>query len=395
MLVLSTGTHSICMFSLPTKFPFGFAGYIQASMSTFKEMLERTNPLLAFPSKKPHLISAPKSSRVQSLRPHQLKAAAPSTSRRLPSVLRAAPSPSTPQAELMYAPLPSMPAASVPGGPAAFTVGRVGRLAASLLPGETEDEMVKLDEGFSLAAHLVNDRLRLLKTHNRIASQCGLLQLKDKAGDCHTISVPVYMVLCCAVLCCVVLCCAALCLAVCYLFAVTPPPVMVLNTTLGCSFLRDHSVLFRVQGCRVCRVQGMHHHQPTSLLSNINIVSCFTTHHIDWLVFMAESQYVVLDSDDNSCNMCQPQLVIYIYIYTHIYKLVCCALQVLESVLMLLLSWMDVGGHRQLCGPLRCWFTTSSSTLTSPDRVSSPQRVVMRHKWARPCRLPSTGLCQK
>ena len=185
MLVLSSGTPSICMFSQPAKFPFGFAGYIQALMSTFKEVLEksaRTKPLLALPAKKPNLIPTPNSSPLMTwVHPHQPKAAAPSTSRRLSTMPRGAP--------------PTSPSSGCPSG-STTQLGRVGRLAASLLPGGTNDEALKLDEGFSAAAHLVNDRLRVLKTHNRIASQCGLVQLKDKAGDRHTISAPVYMVLC-------------------------------------------------------------------------------------------------------------------------------------------------------------------------------------------------------
>ena len=172
MLVIRTGTHSIRMFSQPAKISFGFAGYIQALLSTFKEVLEqylldKAPPGLPFKEASHHSNTQVIKGAVTTSPPakdgrppppqggfHQSQGQHP-----LPQLYQASPQgqPTT-QPALLSAPSPSMTAASVLGGPSTFppdTIGRVGRLSASLLPAETDGEPLKLDEGFSMAAHLV------------------------------------------------------------------------------------------------------------------------------------------------------------------------------------------------------------------------------------------------
>ena len=64
----------------------------------------------------------------------------------------------------------------------------LGRVSVRLSPADSS-KAIKLPSNFESVGFVVNDGLRLQRTHNRVISQSGIAQLKNKKGNTYMLSI--------------------------------------------------------------------------------------------------------------------------------------------------------------------------------------------------------------
>ena len=64
----------------------------------------------------------------------------------------------------------------------------LGRVSVRLSPADSS-KTIKLPSDFGSVGFSVNDGLRLQRTHNRVISQSGIAQLKNKKGNTYMLSI--------------------------------------------------------------------------------------------------------------------------------------------------------------------------------------------------------------